>query len=65
MTEWEPNRAHYEKRVNIKTYRNRKLRMLLDEFYLKLTDLEIDHFYALNTHEEIDAYSHQLIIDKL
>lgn len=65
MTHGEPNRTKYERRVNIRTYRNKKIRMLTDEFCLKLTDLELNHFYALNTHTDIDAYAHYLLANKL
>lgn len=65
MSDWEPNRTNYERRSNIKVYRERKIRILTDEFLLKLTPTEIYHFHELNTHADIDAYAHSLLVDKL
>jgi hypothetical protein len=57
--------SHQERKAPLHIHRNRKIRMLKDEFYLKLTPAEIDRFYTLDTHTEIDAYAHDLIKKKL
>lgn len=54
-----------EREFKLPVYIKRKIRMLKDEFCLKLTDREIEHFRALKTHADVDAYAHQLLEEKL
>lgn len=48
-----------------KKYIEEKIDMLINEFYMKLTDDEIDHFYSLKTESAVDRYAHKLLMDKL
>ena len=58
-------KSYQERVIPIHIYRNKKINMLRDEFYLKLTDSEINRFHSLDTYSEIDAYAHDLIKKKL
>lgn len=51
--------------TSLKTYRRIKIRMLEEEFYIRLTDSEIDHMNSLTSELEIDAFAHKLILEKL
>lgn len=51
--------------VPFSKYREEKLKMLTDEFCLKLTDEEIYHMRSLKTEAEVDRYAHQLLKEKL
>lgn len=46
-------------------YRERKISMLVNDFYLRLTDDEKDHFYTLETEVDVNAYAHKLLAEKL
>ena len=59
------SRSKDKKPIPIKKYIRDKLKMLRDEFCLKLTDAEIAHLYALKTENDVDNYAHQLLRDKL
>ena len=54
-----------EKPVPIKTYIKEKLRMLKEDFYLRLTEEEIAHMKSLKRDIDVDHYATQLIMDKL
>lgn len=51
--------------VNLTTFINRKIDMLANEFYLRLTDREIEYFYTLKTEGDVNAYVRKLLIEKL
>ena len=55
---------NYEaKPVTIKAYIKEALRMLKEDFLIKLTDEEIQHMKSLKRESDVDHYKHD-IIDK-
>lgn len=54
-----------KRKIALKKYADEKIHILTEEFYLRLTDMEIRHFYELDTDCAIDAYSRYLIVSKL
>ena len=57
--------THFNKSVPLSEYVDNKINMLKNEFYLKLTDDEVDHLNCLKSEYEVDAYAHKLLIEKL
>lgn len=51
--------------LELRNYIHQKIDMLTDEFYLRLTEAEEDHFYVLRSHDEVDKYAHDLLVKKL
>lgn len=49
----------------LKEYIEYKIKILKKDFYLKLTDEEIEHFYTLNGAHAVDKYARDLIMKKL
>lgn len=45
----------------MKDYITRKIKMLKNEFHLKLTDEEINRFWDLKGDDQVDRYAHKLI----
>lgn len=58
-------RGERKRNIPLEKYAKEKLNMLLNEFYLILTDADIRHFYELQSEAEIDAYTRYLIVSKL
>lgn len=46
-------------------YVEQKINMLVNDFYIRLTDEEKRHFYTLTSEYAIDQYAHDLIMKKL
>ena len=44
----------------MKDYTSRKLKMLKNEFHLKLTEEEIARFWSLKEPDQVDRYAHKL-----
>lgn len=51
--------------LRLRKYIRQKIDMLTDEFYLRLTEAEEDHFYDLHSHDEVDKYAHDLLVKKI
>ena len=47
--------------MSLDRYRNFKMRMLNRDFYIGLTDEEVEHFNSLQTEEAIDRYFRTLL----
>lgn len=62
--DWRHSKS-FERKMSIKMYINLKLKMLEEDFYLRLTDIERDHMCSLTSEQEVDAYAHKLILEKL
>ena len=56
---------HNQRKVGLSVYINRKINMLTNDFYIRLTDKEIEYFRALESKSEVDQYAHKLLNDKL
>ena len=54
-----------ERKSNMKSYINEKLKMLRGEFYLNISDEEEAHMRSLKTEIAVDNYAHSLIVHKL
>ena len=48
--------ATIPKKVNLKTYRKQKLKILKRDFYIHLTQEELDHAETLTTTTQIDQF---------
>ena len=46
-------------------YIQAKIRLLEDEFCIRLTENDISHFRELKTERDVDAYAHQLFMERL
>lgn len=57
--------GHYERKVKLDDYITKKISMLEDEFYIRLSFAEISHMRALKTEGDVDRYTHQILIDRL
>ena len=51
--------------MSIEEYRYEKIRMLEDDFCIDLSDDELDHFNSLETEGDIDAYAHDILVERL
>ena len=49
----------------IKKYAKAKVDMLQGEFFIKLTDAQIEHMNSLENEIQIDNYAHKIIMDCL
>ena len=54
-----------EKEMTLEDYIKEKLRMLQEDFYLKLTEEEINHMRSLTRDIDVDHYAHTLFTTKL
>lgn len=54
-----------ERKVSIKAYIKEKIRMLKEDFYLRLTDEEIAHMKSLKREIDVDHYAWDIINNKL
>ena len=58
--------VHYEdKEITIADYIKEKIRMLKEDFYIKLTDEEIEKLKSMTRDIDVDHYAHDLIMNKL
>ena len=57
-------KVHHET-VSIKAYIKEKIRMLKKDFYINLTDEEINHMKSLTRDIDVDHYAHDIIMSKL
>ena len=62
--DWRQSRS-FERAMSLKMYINLKLKMLEEDFYLRLTDSERQHMLNLTSQPEVDAFAHRLILEKL
>ena len=57
---------HYEdKDVSLDDYIKEKIRMLKEDFFIKLTDEEIEKLNSMTREIDVDHYAHDLIKNKL
>ena len=42
-----------------------KIDILVEDFHLRLSDDEKNHFYSLHSELAVDQYAHKLLVDKL
>jgi hypothetical protein len=49
--------AFNERKMSIKEYRKRKIKMLKNDFLIKLTDAEISHAETLTTETQLDQWA--------
>ena len=54
-----------EKEMTIEEYRKEKLRMLQADFFIRLTEEEINHMNSLEREIDVDHYAHTLFTTKL
>ena len=54
-----------KRKVSIKAYIKEKIRMLKEDFYLRLTDEEIAHMKSLKREIDVDHYAWDIINNKL
>lgn len=58
--------VHYEDHeMTLEDYIKEKLRMLQEDFFIKLTDEEITHMKSLTRDIDVDHYAHDLIMNRL
>lgn len=58
--------SNYEaKPVSIKTYINRKIRMLARDFFIYLNDEETEHLKSLKREIDVDNYIHDIYEKRL
>ena len=57
-------KMHHEDK-SIKSYIKEKIRMLKKDFFIKLTDEEINHLKSMTRDIDVDHYVHDLIMKKL
>ena len=62
-----PNTAtHYSgKKMSVKTYAKAKVKMLKEDFHLRLTAADIDRMKSMTRQIDIDNFAHDLIARKL
>ena len=62
-----PNTAtHYGgKKVSVKTYAKAKVKMLKEDFHLRLTKSEVDRMKSMTREIDVDNFAHDLIARKL
>lgn len=53
------------RQITLQNYINQKIKILKNQFIIPLTFDEINHFYELQTKDDVDRYSHKIIVDKL
>lgn len=46
-------------------YIDNKIKMLREDFYIRLSKREINHFYELATESDVDRFAHELFMRKL
>ena len=47
------------------SYIEKKIKMLKNEFHIKLTEEEKEHFWSLQTENEVDNYAHKMFLKYL
>lgn len=57
--------AYCMKPVSLNVYINYKIDMLKNDFCMKLSEDDIDHFWKLKTEEDVDNFAHYLIMERL
>lgn len=57
--------VHFERRVPLDRYIEKKIAMLQEEFCISLSLSDIDRFLDCKTHNEVDALSNKIIADRL
>ena len=58
--------VHYEdKEITLAQYIKEKIRMLQKDFFIKLTEEEIQKFKSMTREIDIDHYAHDLIANRL
>ena len=50
---------------SLSEYVSKKIAMLENEFYIRLSDEEIFHMRSLKTEVDVNKYVHQIIVQKL
>lgn len=58
-------RMNEDYHVSLPDYCAEKIRMLEDDFCIDLTYEEIEHFESLQTEADIDAYAHDILVERL
>ena len=48
----------------LETYKKDKIKMLQDDFWIPLTNEQIEHMYGLQSEMRVDAYARQLILER-
>lgn len=56
---------HEEKEMSIEEYITEKIRMLKDDFFVNLTEVDEMHLKSLKRDIDVDRYAHDLIMNKL
>ena len=56
---------NYNKTASLSQYIKEKLRMLKEDFCVKLTYAEVTHLKSLKTEIQVDQYAHDLLVKKL
>lgn len=57
--------AYNIKPVSLNTYINMKIDMLTKDFYINLSEEEIEHFWKLKTEQDVDNFAHYLFMERL
>lgn len=53
------------RKKSLEKYIDEKIKILKCQFCIPLTFYEIDHFYGLETKNDVDRFAHKIIMDKL
>ena len=56
---------NYNKTASLSQYIKEKIRMLREDFCIKLSYAEVAHLKALTTETQVDQYAHDLLVTKL
>ena len=54
-----------EENMSVEEYIEQKIKMLKNEFCLRLTFEDIEHFNSLKTKSAVDQYAHKLFVERL
>lgn len=55
----------FRRPVTIDEYIEEKIRIIKEEFYIRLTEDEEEHFKTLKTERDVDQYAHDIFMRKL